>query len=143
GGRVVTAGLEPGAGARSHVAGVEDAAGAGPRGGVDGGAVLPYGRLAEGVDGHDQYVAGALEGVGEPGGVGETPLPHPHAPVGEALRLARVADADADLFGRRTALEQALDDAAAELSGGSGHDDHNRLRCVSVLGPVFPMEPQN
>jgi hypothetical protein len=71
--------------------------------------------------------------VRERGGVVEAALPDADAAVGEVLGLAGVADADADA-GRGDALQQAVHDTAAELSGGSGDDDH------WVLPEVFPVE---
>jgi hypothetical protein len=61
--------------------------------------------------------------VHERGGVVEAAPPDADASVGEVLGLAGVADADADAVGGN-ALQEAFDDAAAELSSGSGHDDH-------------------
>lgn len=80
----------------AHLAGVEDAPDARRHGPVDRGAVLLHTLLAHLVDGDDEHLGGALEGVGEAVGVGEAALSYPNATVRERLCLLRVADADAD-----------------------------------------------
>jgi hypothetical protein len=94
---------------------------------VDRRAVLLDALLAHLVDGDDQHLGRALEGVAEAGRVGEAARPHPYPPADQGLRLARVADADPDLV-RGHPRQQPLDDPAAKLPGGSGHDDHGALQ---------------
>ena len=79
--------------------------------------------LARAVEGDEEQLLGVLEGVHERGGVVEVALPDAHTAGGEVLGLAGIADADADAVGG-DALQEAFDGAAAELSGGSGNDDH-------------------
>ncbi len=86
-----------------------------------------HGLLPHQVDGDDQHLGGALEGVGQAAGVGEAALPDPYALGGERPRLPRVADADADPAGRY-ASQQPLDDLTSEQPRGSGHDDHDALQ---------------
>lgn len=89
--------------------------------------------LARAVEGDEEQLLGPLEGMHERGGGIEAALPDADAAVGKVLGLAGVADADADAVGGY-ALQEAFDGAAAELSGGSGHDDH------WVLPAMFPVE---
>jgi hypothetical protein len=115
-------GREQGARAGALVAGVEDAPGAGGPGHVDGGTVR--GRV--GGAGDDQHLCGALEGVGQGGGILEVGLADLHAASFEIERLARVADGRRDLGGGEP-VQQAFGDGAAELAGGAGNDDHGDL----------------
>ena len=104
--------------------GIEDPAGAGRPGRVDRRAIQADRLLAGGAGRHDEHPRRPLEGVGEARGVVEI------APADAALlqssRLLRIADAHPDLLGGN-AFEQPLRDHPAELTVGSGDDDHDDL----------------
>ena len=74
--------------------------------------------------GDEQDLLGTLERLGEARRVVEVAVPHADTPLREAHRLPRITDADPDPF-RRHALQQPVDDGTAELTGGSGDDDHD------------------
>ena len=65
----------------------------------------------------------ALEGVRQALWVAKVALSHPNPERLEIGRLLWIADADADLVGW-DALGELLNDEAAELTCGSGDDDH-------------------
>ena len=50
-------------------------------------------------------------------------LPHPNAGLREVARDIRIANADADAFGRHM-LQKVFDDPAAKLAGRASHNEH-------------------
>jgi hypothetical protein len=79
--------------------------------------------------------SGTLERLGEACRVVEVAVPHADTPLREAHRLLRITDADPDPF-RRHALQQPVDDGTAELTGGSGDDDHDTSAFVATAPTV-------
>lgn len=72
---------------------------------------------------HCVHLRGALEGRGERAAIGEIAAADAHTLVGEIRGLLGVADADGDLISRGSS-QHLLHDGAAQLTGGSGDDDH-------------------
>ncbi len=85
--------------------------------------MLLHRNVAQLIHGHDEYLRGVLERVGEARRVAEVTPPHTYSAVAQRPGLVGIADADPDLV-RRHALEELLNDAAAELAGRAGDDVH-------------------
>ena len=101
---------------------VAEQADAGPRGRGHDVAVLgdPLSRLGAG---DEQHGLGALERGVERGAVGVVGDRGAHTEVGERGEAIGVAAGGHDVGRRDAAVDQALDDEAAQVAGGSGDDD--------------------
>ena len=111
--------------ARVHVgeAGIDDAADARPLRGLDHVAVL-LGAPADVGGGDEQERVDAFEGGSERVGAGVVGLSDEDAPRPEVGGFVGAAHGSGDLGGVDAPPDQASDDEAAEVAGGSGDGDH-------------------
>ena len=126
-GLAVLAGQAELGGVCAQHAGVGQQRHAGGTGRVDHRAVL-RGAAAQLARGDQQHLLGAGEGGLQRLGllvVGLADLHAQRGQIGSARRLAHRGDQGSR---RGAALEQRLDDEAAELAGGTGDDDHELLQ---------------